>query len=159
MVSPIAKLFAAVVLLGAMWGLNSVDGPKTQAWLRPAGAPLGPVRILRFYASVGVVLNGQPAELCYGVENAKSVRISPPIPGVYPSTRRCLQVVPKHTTHYTILAEGYDGKVAVQSLTLPVQSGPPVTAPSVHRAEVPETRPSRDSVPCARQRSNTSISS
>src|SRR5580692_3132428 len=101
MLSFSAKLFAAVVLLAALWGLNSVDRPESRVWLRPAGTPPGPVRILRFYASVGVVLTGESAQLCYGVENAKSVHISPPLPGVYPSARRCLQVVPEHTTHYT----------------------------------------------------------
>lgn len=134
MVSYSAKLCAAVVLLAAMWGLNSVDRKASRAWLRPAGTPPGPVRILRFYASVGLVWTGESAELCYGVENAKSVRISPPLPGVYPSARHCLEVVPEHTTHYTILAEGYDGKVAMQSLTLPVESAPAMRAPSVNYA-------------------------
>ena len=30
-------------------------------------------------------------------------------------------LVPTHTTHYTILAEGFDGRVAMQSFTLMVQ--------------------------------------
>ncbi len=130
------KLLGAVAILAAVWGLNSVDRSEPRAWLRPAGSPPGQVRILRFYASVGLVMTGESAELCYGVENAKSVRISPPLPNVYPSARRCLQVVPKHTTHYTILAEGYDGKVAVQSLTLPVESAPAVRSPSMSVAMV-----------------------
>jgi hypothetical protein len=33
-------------------------------------------------------------------------------------------VVPQQTTHYTIMAEGFDGKVATQSLTLPVSPTP-----------------------------------
>ena len=137
MLSFSAKLLAAVALLAAMWQLNSVDRPQARSWLRPAGSPPGPVRILRFYASVGLVLTGESAQLCYGVENAKSVHISPPLPGVYPSARRCLQVVPEHTTHYTILAEGYDGKVAMQSLTLPVESAPATShSPSVSIAIV-----------------------
>jgi len=134
MLSHSAKFFAAVVLLAAMWGLNSVDQPELQRWLRPAGTLPGPVRILHFYATVGLVLTGESAELCYGVENARSVHISPPLPGVYPSARRCLQVEPEHTTHYTILAEGYDGKVAMQSLTLPVENAPAVLSPSVNYA-------------------------
>jgi len=36
----------------------------------------------------------------------------------------CMEIVPEHTTHYTILAEGYDGNVATKSFTLPVQSVP-----------------------------------
>jgi hypothetical protein len=134
MLSFSAKILGAVALLAAMWGLTCVDRPESRAWLRPAGTPPGPVRILRFYASVGLVVTGESAELCYGVENAKSVRISPPLPGVYPSTRHCLQVVPEHTTHYTILAEGYDGRVAMQSLTLPVESAPALRAPAVSYA-------------------------
>jgi len=62
--------------------------------------------------------------LCYGVENARSVHISPPVADLYPTAQRCLEIVPKHTTHYTIWAEGYDGKVATQSLTLPVETIP-----------------------------------
>jgi hypothetical protein len=30
----------------------------------------------------------------------------------------------EHTTHYTILAEGFDGKVAIRSFILPVQPVP-----------------------------------
>jgi hypothetical protein len=66
--------------------------------------------------------------LCYGVENAKSVRISPMLRGVYPSPNHCLEIVPEHTTHYTLLAEGYDGTVDARSLTLPVQAFPPASA-------------------------------
>jgi hypothetical protein len=29
--------------------------------------------------------------------------------------------VPEHTTHYTLLAEGYDGAVATKSITLQVE--------------------------------------
>jgi hypothetical protein len=125
MLSFLAKMSAAVALLGALWALNSVQKTPIRN---------GEVRILRFYASVGVVLTGEAAELCYGVENARSVRMSPPVAGLYPSSRRCLQVVPEHTTHYTILAEGYDGKVAMQSLTLPVQTTPEAPPPAVSYA-------------------------
>jgi hypothetical protein len=122
-----AKPIAAVGLLLAMWGLDSVRAGRPRAW---AGAPetAGPVRILEFYASVGAILPGQRAMLCYGVENAKSVRISPLLRGVYPSPNRCLEIVPEHTTHYTLLAEGYDGTVDARSLTLPVQAAPPARA-------------------------------
>jgi hypothetical protein len=121
------KLIAAAGLLLATWGLGALRQDGASSWVRPEGAG-GSVRILQFYASVGTVLPGQPATLCYGVENAKSVRISPLLPGVYPSARHCLEVFPEHTTHYTILAEGYDGAVATRSLTLPVTTRPPASA-------------------------------
>jgi hypothetical protein len=69
--------------------------------------------------------------LCYGVENAKSVRISPMLRGVYPSPNRCLEISPQHTTHYILLAEGYDGAVEARSLTLPVQSAPAPDSPAI----------------------------
>jgi len=83
----------------------------------------GAVRILRFYASVGMVAPGETAQLCYSVENARLVRISP-MQSAWPAQDRCFDVVPEHTTHYTLLAEGFDGTVAARSFTLSVQSLP-----------------------------------
>jgi len=94
----------------------------------------GPVRITQFYATAGTVLSGQKTRVCYGVENARSVRISPDLDDVYPSPSRCVEVEPERTTHYTILAEGYDGAMATRSFTLAVQA--PMIAPQpVHYAE------------------------
>jgi hypothetical protein len=83
----------------------------------------GPVRILRFYASVGILYPGQTAQLCYSVENARLVRISP-MQSAWPAQDRCFDVVPEHTTHYTLQAEGFDGTVATRSFTLSVQTAP-----------------------------------
>lgn len=118
------KLWGALGLLIAMWALSTVRQTDARIWIRPIGTHPGPVRILQFYASVGTITVGEKAQLCYGVENARSVRIAPISQLVYPSNNRCLDVVPVHTTHYTILAEGFDGKVAMKSLTLPVQAIP-----------------------------------
>lgn len=115
------SLWIAAGLVVAMW---SLDSTRTVRWLRPIGATRGPVKILQFYASVGILSAGEKALLCYGVENAKSVRVSPAVDGVYPTFNRCVQIGPDHTTHYTILAEGFDGRVATQSFTLPVATSP-----------------------------------
>ena len=91
----------------------------------------------RFYDEVTRVSadGGVIALLCYGVENAKTVRISPTVQGVYPSPNHCIEIVPERTTHYTILAEGFDGSNATQSFTLPVQ--PPMFKPrQVQYAEI-----------------------
>ena len=119
-----AKLFLAVALLVALWGLSNVSRPGGYVWVRPLGAKAGPVRILRFYATVGSLSPGETAQLCYSVENARVVRISP-MQSAYPVQSTCLDVVPEHTTHYTLLAEGYDGMVATRSFTLSVQRLPP----------------------------------
>jgi hypothetical protein len=118
-----AKLFLAVSLLVGLWGLSFVRRPDGHVWVHPLGANSGPVRILRFYATVGSLSPGETAQLCYAVENAKVVHISP-MQTAYPAQNRCLEVVPEHTTHYTLLAEGYDGTVATRSFTLSVQKLP-----------------------------------
>ena len=120
----IARLFVAVGLLMGMWALNALRWSDPRAWVRPVNAKLGPVRILRFYASVGTLSPGEKALLCYGVENAKAVHISPTLQGVYPAHSHCLEIVPDHTTHYTLQAVGYDGTVAIRSFTLAVQDLP-----------------------------------
>jgi hypothetical protein len=121
-----ARIWVALGVLAGVWGLSSIHRAGERSWVRPLGTRVGPVRILQFYASVGSITMGQKAQLCYGVENAKSVRISPAIPGTYPSLSHCLEIVPQRTTHYMILAEGFDGGVATQSFTLAVI---PVVAP------------------------------
>jgi hypothetical protein len=111
----------------AIWGLVGVRRTGPPATVRPLGTRSGPVRILQFHANAGTITIGQKATLCYGVENAKSVWISPALQGVYPSADRCVEIGPERTTHYTILAEGFDGAVATRSFTLQVQApiGPP----------------------------------
>jgi len=134
------KFWVAIGLLLAVWGLSTVREPDRRAWVRPLGVKPGPVKILQFYASVGVLTLGEKALLCYGVENAKSVRISPIGTEVYPSMNHCMEIVPEHTTHYTILAEGYDGNVATKSFTLPVQSVPS-SPPSLNYASAQNHQP------------------
>lgn len=119
-----AKFWVAAGLLVVMWGLGTVRKIDPHTWVHSVGPSPGPVRILQFYASVGTLTAGQKALLCYGVQNAKSVRISPMLQGVYPTSNRCLEILPEHTTHYMIMAEGYDGQVATRSLTLAVQAVP-----------------------------------
>jgi hypothetical protein len=128
------SLGVATGLLFAMWGLNSSRRVEARAWVQPKGAPRGPVKILNFYASVGLLQAGEKALLCYGVENAKSVKISPALANIYPSANHCVAIGPQQTTHYTILAEGFDGRVAVESFTLPVAHQPPPPPKSVRFA-------------------------
>ena len=133
--SAFSKVFFAVGLLVAMWGLSALDRSDRHTWVHPAGAS-GPVRILQFYASTGIVAAGEKARLCYSVENAKSVRISPMMQEVYPFPNHCLEIEPEHTTHYTLLAEGYDGTLDARSLTLPVQAAPPAHAETLNVASL-----------------------
>ena len=116
----------AVTLLGITLGLGHLSAPGEESWVRPVGGPRGHVRILQFYATTGMLVSGEKAQLCYGVQNARAVHISPRLPGVVPSANRCLDVLPRRTTHYTILAEGYDGAFVSRFLTLVVEDAPSV---------------------------------
>ena len=78
------------------------------------------VKILQFYARDGVVTEGEKTVLCYGVSNARSVRIDPPVEGVGPALTRCVEVQPKRETHYTLIAEGSDGRTVSQSFDVRV---------------------------------------
>jgi hypothetical protein len=114
---------AAVLLLG-LWALDRTR-TADQVWVYSVEGK-GPARILRFYASTGAATPGQQVQLCYAVENARSVVISPLVRSLYPSHNYCLAVAPEHTTHFTLMAEGFDGTVAARSFTLPVQVALPV---------------------------------
>ena len=66
--------------------------------------------ILSFYASPGTIQRGESAQLCYGVANAKSVRLEPQAEAVWPSTARCVSVKPVKSTTYTLTIEDAAGK-------------------------------------------------
>lgn len=130
----LTRLAMSTLIVVVLWSLALLHSPTDRVWVRPLSARPRPVRILRFYATVGALFPGQRAQLCYSVENAKNIRISPSVESAYPSLDRCLEIHPDHTTHYTLQAEGFDGAVAVRSLTLSVQDRPWSPLPAQHVA-------------------------
>jgi hypothetical protein len=103
----------AVALLGAGCG----SPPVPQKALAPAGDP---VKITAFYPRDVQVTEGGTTLLCYGVSNARTARIDPPVDGVSPALSRCVEIRPKGATKYTLTAEGSDGKAVSQSVTVRV---------------------------------------
>ncbi len=99
-------------------------------------APAAPVRITHFYISPPVLEPGQTALLCYGVENARSVRLQPEVEPLRPAYNRCIQIAPRQDTRYTLTAEGTDGREVSLSVELkvlgaaPRQPAPPKQGPS-----------------------------
>ncbi len=81
------------------------------------------LKILDFYATGGVRKGGDPTLLCYGVLNAKSVRIDPPVPGIYPTLSKCVEVRPEKETRYKLTAEDAAGHTASASVVVPVGPG------------------------------------
>lgn len=81
----------------------------------------GNVKILAFNATPGVVHRGETATLCYGVSNAKTVRIEPDVKDIWPSMNRCVDIAPKTDTTYTITAADEAGHTQTSSLMIKVQ--------------------------------------
>ena len=81
----------------------------------------GEVKFTTFEAADGAVSPGQTTELCYGVVNATSVKIDPPIEQLKPTSRHCMEIAPKNTTTYTITAADAKGTSKTLSLTVRVK--------------------------------------
>jgi hypothetical protein len=78
-------------------------------------------QILSFYASPTVIRRGQTAQLCYGVANAKSVRLEPETPPVWPSVAHCVDVSPTKSITYTLTIEDGAGKTQSQNVEVKVR--------------------------------------
>lgn len=79
------------------------------------------VKIVSFSASPRAVQRGDRALLCYGVNNAKAVRIDPFVDGVGPALSRCVETHPQRTTEYTITASDTAGHTVSEKLTIAVR--------------------------------------
>jgi hypothetical protein len=79
------------------------------------------LKIVQFYARETSLTEGDRSVLCYGVLNARSVRIAPSVEGVSVSPNRCVEVAPERDTRYTLTAEGSDGQTVSESLVLAVR--------------------------------------
>ena len=77
--------------------------------------------IQNFYAVPGVARRGEPVELCYGVANAKTVKLEPQSNPVWPSYSRCVDVTPSKTTTYTLTIADAAGNTKTQSLEVKVR--------------------------------------
>lgn len=77
--------------------------------------------IQSFYASPGVIRKGESVQLCYGVANAKTVKLEPQQNAVWPSHARCVDVSPQKTTTYTLTVSDAAGNVQAQSLQVKVE--------------------------------------
>jgi hypothetical protein len=100
-------------------GCSGSDKP-TPAPAAAAPAPPDPVKITQFYATVPNLSRGEKELICYGVENGKTVFLSPPKQELSAALSRCVEVTPTATTTYTLTAEGAAGPPATRELTVTV---------------------------------------
>ena len=77
--------------------------------------------IQSFYASAGAIRRGETLQLCYGVANAKTVKLEPQDNPVWPSYSRCVEVSPKKDTTYILTIQDATGNTKTQSIDIKVQ--------------------------------------
>jgi hypothetical protein len=77
--------------------------------------------IQNFYASPGEIRRGETVQLCYGVANAKTVKLEPQSNPVWPSYARCVDVSPIKSTTYTLTIADAAGNTRTQSLEVKVR--------------------------------------
>jgi hypothetical protein len=104
-----------------LWRRHLSQAPLPEPARDPLAQYGGEVKVLQFYTSTGAVAAGSKALLCYGVVNAKEVRLYPPVEKVWPAVSRCFDVQPERSTRYTLTAVGADNKVASASLRIAVE--------------------------------------
>lgn len=132
-----SSLLVAIVLLVVVWILASrwqenlsierrTRGERSQKQLendRVALEQLGgkDLAIQSFYASPGAIHKGDSVQLCYGVANAKTVKLEPQPNAVWPSYARCVSVSPAKSTTYTLTIGDASGNTETQSLQVNVE--------------------------------------
>jgi len=77
--------------------------------------------ILSFYASPAAIQRGESAQLCYGVANAKTVKLEPQSQPVWPSVAHCVEVTPSTSTTYKLTIEDAAGKTQSQDVDVKVR--------------------------------------
>ena len=72
--------------------------------------------IQNFYAVPGFIRRGETVQLCYGVANAKTVKLEPQPNPVWPSYSRCVDVTPTKSTTYILTIADAAGNTKSQTL-------------------------------------------
>jgi hypothetical protein len=114
-------LLSACVWLAAC---SSKPDPSPVAKERPPALP----KIRQFYTTTPQLPRGETGMLCYGVEGAKSVWLSPPRQELTASLTRCIEVKPTETTVYTLTAQNAAGAEAMTELKIEVGAPQPPAA-------------------------------
>jgi hypothetical protein len=121
--NPKALPAAALLVLAACSGPTRPAPSAERASSSPV-PPAGP-KITQFYASRASMVRGEQNLLCYGVENATSVWLSPPRRELSAAYSRCVEVNPSDTTIYILTAQGEGGPTITRELQVTVKAAVP----------------------------------
>jgi hypothetical protein len=114
------------------WALLAVTGCVLTGCSEPAKQATAPAttaaadvepKITQLYTTVSKLPRGETALLCYGVENARTVWLSPPRHELSAALTRCVEVSPEADTTYTLTAESAAGKSVTRELKIAVGAG------------------------------------
>jgi hypothetical protein len=83
------------------------------------------LKILHFYGHTPNVEKGEHLIICYGVRDARAVRLEPPLEALSPSLNRCIAVQVEALTTFRLVAEGNDGAEASASFSVNVVPAAP----------------------------------
>jgi len=118
----IPVLLTAIYTGWVLWQRHaSQNAPAKAAAVDPLAKYGEQVKIVQFYSGNGSIARGEKTQICYGVVNAKLLRLDPPVEKVWPSLSHCFDVAPERTTHYTLTAEGADHKPISAELDITVR--------------------------------------
>lgn len=128
-------LWIAVAVVAAQLGLTwlqrhaaNVDMERRLASRRVPAEFQNPgkgVKIEQFYARSAEMIDGERNLVCYGVRNARTVRLEPPVEEVSPALVRCFWIEPRQDTAYQLIAEGFDGSREQAAFVVHVKPAPP----------------------------------
>lgn len=102
---------------------RAIDAKQQQRRQRVADQIFGSgeIKFTTFSAQKGHLNPGETTRLCYGVVNAKTLKLDPPpAEEVTPTSHHCVDISPKKTTTYTLTASNEKGETQSQTLTISV---------------------------------------
>jgi len=92
--------------------------------------------ISRFTATPDSIVIGEKVKLCFGVVNVSRAQVEPSIGNVKVSGNNCIDVAPKDTTTYTLIATNDSGKEARQKTIVTVRKPEPEISFSVDKQTI-----------------------
>lgn len=79
------------------------------------------LKVLNFYPDPKILQRGGKGRLCYGVANARAVKLDPTVEAIWPSLGRCIDISPTAETTYTLTATDAQGRTATESVVVRVR--------------------------------------
>ncbi len=130
----VAVLAAVAVYLGCIGFSRMIGNARMASRIQAAKArpftdfslPQGSdLTILQFYGDTWQITEGEHVVICYGVQNARAVRIDPAVEELSPAFNRCIAAWPEKTTTYTLIATGVGDAEVRASFTVRVKPARP----------------------------------